>query len=142
MICNRRQALWFLVGAVGAGTLHACTTSSPPPPEERLSTSMGLVTWVGLTPFYIAQEKGFFKELGLNLEIKDFTLSADSLAAFAAGNLRGLAPVTSEAMLLAANGVDFRVVLVEDISVGADGILARNSIAGIKDFKGKETIED
>lgn len=142
MICTRRQALYFLVGAVGAGALHACTPVSPPPPEETLSTSLGLVTWVGLTPFYIAQEKGFFKELGINLEIKDFILSADSLAAFAAGNLRGLAPVTSEAMLLAANGVDFQVVLVEDISVGADGILARNSINNIKEFQGKEIAVD
>ncbi|MBD1936731.1 ABC transporter substrate-binding protein [Microcoleus sp. FACHB-68] len=142
MSCTRRQALWFLVGAAGAGVLHACTTADPTPQENTLSTSMGLVTWIGLTPFYIAQQKGFFKELDINLEIKDFSASADSLAAFAAGHLKGLAPVTSEAMLLAANGVDFRVVLVEDISVGADGILARNSIADIKDFKGKQIAVD
>ena len=39
---------------------------------------------------------------------------------------------------LAAKGIDYRVVLVMDTSVGADGILARNSVTSIKDFKGKK----
>lgn len=51
-------------------------------------------------------------------------------------------PVTSEAVLVASYGKDYRIVLVEDTSVGGDGILARNSVADIKDFKGKRIAVD
>lgn len=136
-IWTRRQAIWLIVGAVGGGALHACTQPTPSPSDNTTSASMGIVTWVGLTPLHIAREKGFFKELGLNLDIKEFSSIPDSNAALVAGRLNGVAPVTSEAVLLAATGADFRVVMVEDISVGADGILARKNIKEVKDFKGK-----
>lgn len=99
---------------------------------------MGMTTWIGNTPAYIAQEKGFFKELGLEVDFKVFDTVAQGFSSFIAGQLDGLAPVTSEAVLLAAKGVDFKVVTVEDTSLGADVILARNKIASVKDFKGKK----
>lgn len=133
----RRQALWLIAGAAGGALLHACTQPAQKPTDNTLSASMGLLTWVGLTPLYIAVEKGFFKERGLNLDIKIFSANADSNAAFAAGRLNGLAPVTSEAVLIASQGRDFRIIMVQDISLGADGILARKSIADIKNLKGK-----
>jgi NitT/TauT family transport system substrate-binding protein len=43
--------------------------------------------------------------------------------------------VTSEAVASAAQGAEFRIVLVQDTSVGADGILARNNIKTLEDFK-------
>ncbi len=134
---TRRQAIWLIAGAAGGGALHACTNWAQSPEAGTVSASLGIVTWVGLTPLHIAGEKGFFKELGLNLDVKEFSANSDSNAAFLAGRLEGVAPVTSEAVVLAANGANFRVVLVEDISQGGDGILARNSLTGVKDFKGK-----
>jgi NitT/TauT family transport system substrate-binding protein len=141
---TRRQTLSFLVGAVGGITLHACkapnsapTSTSSGAPSGTLKATLGVVTWVGYTPLWIAQEKGFFKELGLDLTIKVFGTNPDGLAAFRAGKIDAWASVIPESVLLAANGKEHRVVLVADQSVGADGILARNSIASIKDFKGK-----
>ncbi|HEY9661110.1 MAG TPA: ABC transporter substrate-binding protein, partial [Allocoleopsis sp.] len=58
--------------------------------------------------------------------------------AFTAGQLNALAPVTSEFVSLVAKGVDCKVVMVEDTSLGADAILARNSIKDVADFKGKK----
>lgn len=137
MNTTRRQALWLIAGVAGGALLHACIQSSPKSTDNTLSASMGLLTWVGLTPLYIAVEKGFFKQQGLNLDIKIFSANADSNAAFAAGRLHGIAPVTSEAVLIAAQGKDFRIIMIQDISLGADGILARKSIADIKNLKGK-----
>ena len=45
--------------------------------------------------------------------------------------------MTSETVLMADKGKDFKVVMIQDNSQGGDGILARNSVADIADFKGK-----
>lgn len=138
---TRRQAIWLITGAVSGIGLHACTQSAKTSSTQTSSTStaasIGITTWIGNTPLYIAQEKGFFKEQGLNLDAKVFNTVAEAFPAFSTGKLDGVAPVTSEAVTLAAKGIDYRIVLVMDTSVGADGILARNSVASIKDFKGK-----
>ncbi len=140
---TRRQALWTMTGAIAGVGLHACTkpaetSSTQTSSAAPMSTSIGINAWIGNTPLYIAQEKGFFKDLGLDLKIKVFDTIVQAFPAFTSGQLDALAPVTSEAVTLASKGVDYRIVLVEDTSVGADVILARNSIASIKDFKGKK----
>lgn len=99
---------------------------------------MGIVTWIGYTPIYIAQEKGFYQEFGLALNLQVFNSGSEAIAAFGAGRTDGLSLVPSEAVTLAANGKDYRVIYVVDTSNGGDGILARNSIASIADFRGKQ----
>lgn len=133
---NRRQTLWMLTGVAGSLVLHACTPDNQT--AESTPTAIGLNPWIGSTPLYIAQEKGFFQKRGLNLEIKIFTGTSDANSAFMSGRLDSWSPVTSEAVAIAAQGSEFRIVLVQDTSVGADGILARDSIATLADFKGKE----
>lgn len=147
---TRRQAIWLMTGLTGSVALHACTpqsntsSQSPESPTAQnasnqvISATTGSTLWIGYTPLYIALEKGFFKENNLNLDHKIFSGSAESDAAFLAGRLNGLNNVTSEAVALAARGVDYRIVMVADSSLGGDGILARNKIADIQDFKGKK----
>ncbi len=141
---TRRQALWMMTGAIAGVGLHACAKPAETPSTQTTSASaptsvsIGITTWIGNTPLYIAQEKGFFKDLGLDLKIQLFETVFQGFPAFTSGRLDALVPVTSEAVTLAAKGVDYRIVMVEDTSVGADVILARNSIASIKDFKGKK----
>lgn len=146
---TRRQTLWMLTGAVAGVTLHGCqstgtsTTASSTSGEaaassDVISASIGTTTWIGNTPLFIAKEKGFFRELGLDLDIRTFQSVAQAFPSFTAGQLNALTPVTSEVVLLAAQGVDFRVVMVEDVSSGGDVILARNSIQSIEDFRGKQ----
>ena len=82
--------------------------------------------------------KGFFQEGGLKLDYKDFSSDTEGDAALGAGRLDGRSIVTSQAVTLAAKGIDYRIIMAADNSLGGDGILARNSIADIKDFKGKQ----
>lgn len=142
-LLTRRQSLRLMVGATAGLVVHSCaqsteTTETDPSPSEVVSASIGITSWIGNTPLHIAQEKGFFEEQGLRLDAKVFSTILDAFPAFEAGHLDGLNPVTTEAVLLASREVDYRVVLVCDTSVGADGILARNSVASISDFKGRE----
>ena len=147
---KRRQALWLMTGAAGSLALHACTNSQISSTQsiqtaqtastQTASASIGIVNWIGHTPLFIAKEKGFFKQLGLNLDVEVLGSNPDLNAAFIAGKLDAIAPVTSEAVLIASKGKDYRIVLVEDISVGADGILARNSVDDLKAFRGKKIV--
>lgn len=139
---KRRQFLWLMAGSASGLMLHACTSTTETQVSQTMSASIGITSWIGYTPLFIAQEKGLFKELGLNLDIKVFGSNPDATAAFVAGRLNGLGPVTSEAVIVAEKGKDYRVVLVADSSVGGDGILARNSISDLQDFKGKKIAVD
>lgn len=117
-------------------SLTALATSTTSSLAEELNASIGINTWIGFTPLYIAREKGFFVEEGLDLDVQVFS-GNDNTLAFAAGRIDGFASITSEAVLLKSRGKDFRIVLVEDFSLGADGILARNTIPDIAGFSGQ-----
>lgn len=145
---TRRRALYLIGGVAGGLTLHACTQAPTPsaspaasadaPPAEPVKAANGSTLWIGYTPLYIAVEKGFFKEAGIDLEHKIFSSTGEGNAALAAGRIESINNVTSETVAFAAKGQDFRIVQVADTSLGGDGILARNSVADIADFKGRQ----
>ena len=153
---RRRHALQLIVGASGAALLHACGGSEPEAevidetgradadssPESTMSMTMGTAPWVGQVPLYIAMEKGFFEDQGLDFELRNFGTSGDYLSAFLSNNLDSVSIVSSEAVTLADSGKDFKIVLIQDNSVGGDGILAKESVASIEDFAGKQIAVD
>ncbi len=149
---RRRHALQLLAGLSGGLLLHACGQSAGSPDTDQgtatkaaagtTKISMGAPAWVGLTPLYIAQEKGFFEAEGVTLDLKTFASNGEIMPAFTANKLDCMSAVGSETVLVKSQGKDFKVVLVEDASVGADGVLARKSIASIADFKGKKIAVD
>ena len=146
---RRRRVLQLLAGASGAALLHACQTSgssetsgSAASDELPYSLTMGSVPWVGQVPIYIAMEKGFFEEEGLDFSLNLFGSNGEYLSAFLSGQLPAISPVSSEAVLLRSQGKDYKIVLVQDNSVGGDGILARDGIESIEDFKGQKIAVD
>lgn len=150
---TRRRALYLVGGLAGGLALHSCAQPSTTPesspsasaeasPTAPVKATTGSTLWIGYAPLYVALEKGFFKEGGLDLSHTVFSGSTEGDAAFASGRIEGVNNVTSEAVALAAKGQDFRIVQVADTSLGGDGILARNSIGSIEDFKGKEIAVD
>ncbi|MEM6596981.1 MAG: ABC transporter substrate-binding protein [Cyanobacteria bacterium P01_C01_bin.69] len=145
-VIRRRRVLQLMAGTAGSVMLHACNgnTSGDASSDDSddLAMSMGTAPWVGQLPLYIAQEKGFFTEEGLDFELSIFGASGDYISAFASNNVNSVAPVSAEAILMASQGKDFKIVLVQDNSVGGDGILARDTIETIEDFKGKEIAVD
>ena len=146
---SRRRTLQLLAGASGAVLLHACNTQPESEntagadyPEPTMAMSLGTAPWVGQAAMYVAQEKGFFAEQGLDFELRNFGDSGGYLAAFLADRVNSVSLVSSEAVLLKDQGKDYKIVLIQDNSVGGDGILARDSITNIEDFKGKKVAVD
>ncbi|MBN2195901.1 MAG: ABC transporter substrate-binding protein [Polyangiaceae bacterium] len=100
--------------------------------------------WTGWMPFKLIQEKGFLsaraKENGVKIELKEFKGYMDSVQAFAAKKVDGVAMTSMESLQPASNGVDSVAIIVNDISNGGDGVLLRGTGAKLEDIKGKTVL--
>ncbi|MEL7510906.1 MAG: ABC transporter substrate-binding protein [Cyanobacteria bacterium J06554_3] len=155
---RRRYALQLLGGATSAALLHACGSNSGDSVESSdsapdaagdaatkeltMSLTLGTVPWIGQVPIYIAMEKGFYADEGLDFSLNLFGSNGEYLSAFLSGQLEAISPVSSEAVLLRSQGKDYKIVLVQDNSVGGDGILTTGGINSIEDFKGQKVAVD
>ena len=129
--------LAILVMAVATG----CTAVAPAPAAGDAAATttvrIGTQPWIGYGPWWIAQEKGMFEKYGIQAELIDFVTDTEVNAAFASGNMDVANVASHTAIKLFANGVDLRVVLLEDVSTTADAILAPSAIATVADLAGK-----
>jgi len=142
MLRNRMLGLVFV--AVALLVLSACApvAGSPPGAAEEAAPALtpvriGTQPWIGYGPWWIAQDKGMFEKHGLQAELIDFVQDTEVNAAFAAGEMDAANLATHTAIKLFANGVDLRVVLLEDASYEADAIIAGAGIESIADLAGK-----
>src|SRR5512136_509973 len=103
------------------------------------TTKLGMSTWLGYAPLYLAKEKGFFKKQGVDVEVVVIESPADRRAAFAADKIQGMATTVDTHVMTAAaeNPIPVKQVLALDDSHGGDGMVAKKEIKTIKDLKGK-----
>ena len=127
--------MFALVISAGCAAVAPAPTSgdATAPTVVRIGTQ----PWIGYGPWWIAQEKGMFDKYGIQAELIDFVTDTEVNAAFASGNMDVANVASHTAIKLFANGVDLRVVLLEDVSNAADAILAPSAIATVADLAGK-----
>jgi NitT/TauT family transport system substrate-binding protein len=118
--------------------LGVCAVLSCGPGGQKPPLKIGLVTWLGYGPFYIAQEKGFFKENGVEVTFERIEDDSARRAAIAAGQLDGIALTLDAMIALRSKDIPLKTVMAIDASNGGDGIVAVQSIAKIEDLKGHE----
>ena len=94
--------------------------------------------WVGYGPFFLAEDKGFFKEEGIELEFIDEQLDSARRDAFKAGMLDCEAGTIDLLISKTAQGIPIQAVLEIDRSYGGDGIIATENIKSLKDLIGKK----
>ena len=86
---------------------------------------------------YIGDEKGFFRDEGIDLKIQ-FIESYDSRrAALVAGQIHVDCTTLDQLLIYADNGVDAQVYGLSDFSQGGDGIVAKKNITSSNDLRGK-----
>lgn len=107
-------------------------------PQGKGPLKIGLVTWLGYGPFYIAQEKGYFKENNVEVQLEKIEGDVERRAAIASGNLDAIALTLDSMIVLRANGIPLKTVMAIDASNGGDGLVAVQSINSIEDLKGHE----
>jgi NitT/TauT family transport system substrate-binding protein len=100
---------------------------------------VGFNAWIGSIAFFVAREKGFFKDEGLDVQAKSFSSPGDGLTPLLTGDLDAvLSTADSVITVLDKAPGQLRVVYLTDTSAGADAILARKDITSIKGMKGKK----
>lgn len=116
-----------------AGLTATALLSSP---SYAGTISLGHTTWVGYGTLYLARDLGYFKDEGLNLQLKTIEESSMYMAAVASGHLSGSASTIDE-ILKYRPKFCFKAVAALDDSYGGDGILVQDNINSLKDLKGK-----
>jgi NitT/TauT family transport system substrate-binding protein len=99
---------------------------------------IGLDIWPAYSLLFLAEEKGFFKDEGIDVEIVEFLSPHDSRTALEEGNVDISLTTMVDAEILASHGVGVSIPFVIDYSYGGDGIVARSDIGSLKDLKGKK----
>ena len=99
---------------------------------------IGYNIWVGSSAVFVAQEKGFFKQAGLEVEFVPFKSPGDTIPALVGGHI-DLALTTADNVVLinSKSEANLKIIFATDTSNGADAIVAKSSISSLADLKGK-----
>lgn len=127
---TKKVAWWFAILLITTG-LSACS-------EAPKTVRIALNPWPGYEFLFLAQEKGFFKQHNLDVEIVEVASLADGLRAYTMGNIDGMTSTAIE-LVQAANFTNntLNVLMVTDYSFGGDKILAKRELTTFTDLKGK-----
>lgn len=104
---------------------------------ETTDVTMAFCTWTGYSPMFIAQEKGYFAEAGLNVDIQVIEDESTYAALITQGSVQFLATAQDPNIKMYANGAASRFALAMDASVGADGLVTTGDIATLDDLAGR-----
>lgn len=99
---------------------------------------LALTTWIGYSPFYVAEAMGMYKKQGLKVTLQTFSDPAMLPSAVAGKAVDGALMTYDQVIGAAAQGQVFKVVMPIDYSNGGDAVLADMSVKGIADLKGKK----
>ena len=122
---KKRSLRQCLAGATALALVGLGFCSS----AEAGKLRIGMTTWVGYGPMFLARDLGFFKEGGLDVELRVIEESSLYMAAVAGGDLDGAASTVDELI---------KYVLAFDESHGGDGLLTQADVTSPKDLKGKQ----
>ena len=118
---------FFVIGLV---LLTASCVAEPEPPL-RVATNV----WPGYESLYLARSLGLYDKSPIRLI--EMNSASEVSHALRHGAVEVAAVTLDEALTLMQDGMDLRVVLVMDVSNGADVVLARPEIISLKGLKGK-----
>lgn len=123
-----KKLLAAAAGLLIAGAAHAAPST----------VKLGLTTWIGYSPFYVADALDLYKKYDLKVKLKTFTDPAMLPSALAGGAVDGALMTYDQVVGAAGQGQNFKVVMPVDYSYGGDAVLADKSITKISQLKGKK----
>lgn len=124
---SRREALRLISGCALAPLLAGCG------PARKLRIASHV--WPGYELMFLARSLGWLDERRASL--LETASATASMQAIADGRADGAALTLDEVLRVRADGVPLSVVLVFDISAGADVLLARPGIESLAGLKGR-----
>jgi NitT/TauT family transport system substrate-binding protein len=132
----KSRLLW--AGVVVA--LVACVvwllTRTPPPAGAPVQ--IATVTWVGFGPLYIAQDRGFFKDEGLAVNIQKIEDLGALRASLASGKVDIIVQTIDSWAVAAAQNLPAVCILKTDESFGGDGLVVKSDVNALSGLRGKK----
>jgi NitT/TauT family transport system substrate-binding protein len=124
---SRRFFIWLglMLCSMGAG----CSRPEPAP------LRVGNLPWPGYEPFYVAQQMGYLD--AKQVRLTEYTSTSEIIRAFSNGTIEAGLMTLDEALLLAQDNPDLRLILVTDFSNGGDVVMAKPEFASLKELKGR-----
>lgn len=107
------------------------TACHQPDPLLRIGTN----TWPGYEPFYLARHQGMYEQR--NIRLVELPSATDVIDAMRLGSLEGGALTLDEVLTLSSEGIDLTIVLICNISNGADVLMAHSSFTQLSDLADK-----
>ncbi|HET9045557.1 MAG TPA: ABC transporter substrate-binding protein [Casimicrobiaceae bacterium] len=129
----RRAAATLTAALVCAVFLAAVLTGCARESEKALR--IGTNVWIGSEPLYLARDLGTLDSAAVQLV--EYPSASEVLRAYRNGTIDGMVISLDELLGLAADGFDPRIVLVVDVSNGADVVVGRAGMRSMRDLKGK-----
>jgi NitT/TauT family transport system substrate-binding protein len=102
-----------------------------PEPALRIGTNV----WIGSEPLYLARELGRLDPA--SVQLVEYPSASEVLRAFRNQAIDGMVISLDELFGLAVDGLQPRIILVVDVSHGADVVVGRRGMRTMKDLKGK-----
>ena len=103
------------------------------PPETALR--IGTNVWVGGEPLYLARDLGRLDPT--IVQLVEYPSASEVMRAYRNGAIDGMVISLDELFGLAADGLQPRIILVIDVSNGADVVVGRSGMRSMSDLKGK-----
>lgn len=134
----KREKLANLVRLLAAASVALCFAALAGCSKAPQPLRVGTDTWPAYQLLGLAQEKGFFRQEGANVQLLEFGSLSDTRRAYETGKLDGLAITVVEVLMARdTDGRSPKIVRVLDFSDGADVVLARKEIHSVRDLRGK-----
>ena len=134
-----RSKLGLAVVAIGAAlalTLTGCAATDADNASDAPTFKIATNAWIGYGPWYVAMDQGFDTEEGVELDLVNIEDPSAFRAAALSGDVNGANFATSD-WLKNYDKLDMPVVLLQDVSTGADALVATAGITSLADLKGK-----
>ncbi|WP_274426049.1 ABC transporter substrate-binding protein [Chelativorans sp. YIM 93263] len=98
---------------------------------------IGLQPWLGYGPLWVAAEKGYFEDRGVEVELINFNWDQDVNAALVSGNIEVQAAATNTMINLLNSGIELKGFMIMDAAYEADAIIAGEGVDSVSDLEGK-----
>lgn len=125
-------AVFMILSACGEKTVSGGEMS-----KKDTTLKFGTTAWPTSMFAFLADDLGYFKEAGIDVDMQIFSSFKDSQQAFVGGKLDVITSPSSDTIAPYSQGAKFDVIMLTDKSLGADGMVAKKGIDNIKDLKGK-----
>ena len=131
---RRDRSPQYLFARIQIALVVCCLCVVGCSPRQSPVLRMGSTMWPGFEPFYVARELHYWRED--QIKLLEYTSTSELTRAFRNGTVDGGLLSLDEALLLVEDQQDIHILLVTDVSNGADVVLAKPEFHSMQDLRG------